>query len=303
MLQIETIYKRGCEGIGEFGDAMFMSEELHCFPRVEFVDIPFQGGSIVYCQECGAKNDDSAAFCNKCGAAIAKAEEPEVVVVHANGLSRDRIEIGTKDDGQPDVKVVKGDVPKKGIAIAIVAILLVAGAGLAYFYGNFGGNDGPTFEATDGVFVLTDSGSIDRDQTVLYKGTITITVKDGHMTYSTDINKQDAPRDTSPAAIKRYTVDLESNNTPLWPDYSPMKDMKECFSFLSGYQTTSIMCTFSDGTTTVDAYKFVCPGMSRAIYVSTDGVIYQWCEKVDSIGMSFILNGWTRTSNGGGYFS
>lgn len=258
----------------------------------------------MFCQKCGAKNDDSAAYCNKCGAAIAKAEEvPEVVVLHANGFGQKRIEIGTTDDGKPDVKVVKGDAPKKGIAIAIVAILLVAGAGLAYFYGNIGGNDGPVFEATDGVFVLTDSGTTNYDQTVLYKGTMTITVEDGHMTYSKDIKKQDAPKDTSSAAIKRYTTDLESNNTPLWPSYSPMKDMKECFSFLNGYQTTSVMCTFSNGSTVVDAYKFVCSGMARAIYVSTDGVIYQWCERVDDVGMSFILNGWTRTSNGGGSFS
>ncbi len=259
----------------------------------------------MYCQKCGAKNDDSAAYCNKCGAAIAKAEEvPEVVVVRADGL-RDRIEIGTKDDGQPDVKVVKGDVPKKGIAIAIVAILLVAGAGLAFWQFGNGGNDSTVFTPTDGVFVLTDPGSTNYDKTALYKGTVTITIEDGNMYYSMDLDKKDTIKDgitISPTVIKRYTVSTESHNTPLPPNYSPMNDMKACFPFLNGYSTTSIMCTFSDGSTEVEAYKFVNSDMARAIYVSTDGVIYQWCERVDDVGTSFILNGWTRISNYSGYF-
>lgn len=260
----------------------------------------------MFCQKCGAENSDSAVYCNKCGAAIAKVEEtPEVVVVHANGLNKNRVEIRATDDGQPDIEVVKSGASKKGIAIAIVAILLVAGAGLAFWQFGNGGDDSTVFTPTDGVFVLTDSGSTNHDKTALYKGTVTITIEGGNMYYSMDLDKKDTTKDgmtISPSVIKRYTTDLESNNTPLWPNYSPMKDMKACFPFLNGYSTTSIMCTFSDGSTEVEAYKFVNSGLARAIYVSTDGVIYQWCERVDDVGTSFILNGWTRTSNYSGYF-
>lgn len=212
----------------------------------------------MFCQKCGAKNDDSAAFCNKCGAAI-----------------------------------------------AIVAILLVAGAGLAFWQFGNGGDDSAVFTPTDGVFVLTDPGSTNHDKTALYKGTVTITIDGGNMYYSMNLDKKDTTKDgvtISPAVIKRYTVDMESHNTPLPPNYSPMNDMKACFPFLNGYSTTSIMCTFSDGSTEVEAYKFVNSGLARAIYVSTDGVIYQWCERVDDVGTSFILDGWTRTSNYSGYF-
>ncbi len=260
----------------------------------------------MFCQKCGAKNDDSAAYCNKCGAAITKAEEvPEVVVVHANGL-RDRIEIGTKDDGQPDVKVVKGDVPKKGIAIAIVAILLVAGAGLAFWQFGNGGNDSTVFTPTDGVFVLTDEGTTNSDQTLFCSGTITITMKDGVMSSNADIKKKDVVKTgitISPTVIKRSTASYpESYNVPLWPNYCPTDDMKASFAFLDDYNKTGVMCTFSDGATTVDAYKFTHNGGQYAIYVSTDGVIYEWCQSVDDLVMKFYLNGWTRTSNGTGNY-
>lgn len=258
----------------------------------------------MYCNKCGAKNDDSAAYCNKCGAAMAKAEEPEVVVVHANALSRDRIEIGTKPNGEPDVKVTKAPVSRKGIAVAVVAVLIVAVAGVAFFYAGHG-DDGPNIHYTEGVFVLTDSGSTNYDQTVLYKGTVTVTIENGNMYYSMDLDKKDVTKDgvtISPTVIKRYTTNTESNNTPLWPNYSPMNDMKASFPFLNGYSTTSIMCTFSNDMTEVEAYKFVNSSLGRAIYVSTDGVIYQWCERVDGVATSFILNGWTRTSNYSGYF-
>lgn len=260
----------------------------------------------MFCQKCGANNDDSAAYCNKCGAAIAKAEEvPEVVVVHANGL-RDRIEIGTKDGGQPDVKVVKGDVPKKGIAIAIVAILLVAGAGLAFWQFGNGGNDSAVFTPTDGVFVLTDEGTTNSDQTLFCSGTITITMKNGVMSSNADISKKDVVKTgmtLSPTVIKRSTVDYPETKNVSMMTYSPMEDMKESFDFLADYNKAGVMCTFSDGTTTVKAYKFTHVGGQHAIYVSTDGIIYEWCQSVDDLVMKFYLNGWTRTSNGTGHYN
>ena len=234
----------------------------------------------MFCQKCGTENDDSAVFCNKCGAAMNGAGKKEAATV------------------------VEARAPKKGIAIALVAILLVAGCGLAFWHFGNGGDNSATFTPTDGTFVLKDTGSTNYDQDVLYKGTVTVTLENGHMNYSMNLDKIDVAKEgitLSPTVIKRYTTWTESNNTPLWPNYSPMKDMKECFAFLNGYTTTSIMCTFSDGSTEVDAYKFVYSDRTRSIYVSTDGVIYQWCQAVDDVSMSFILDGWTRTSNYNGY--
>ncbi len=235
----------------------------------------------MFCQKCGTENNDSAAYCNRCGSPMKMGEE------------------------KPCAEAVRSPAPKKGIAIAVVAIMLVAGCGLAYFYGNLGGNDGPVFKSSDGTYILTDTGSTIYAETSLYKGTLTVTIENGNMDHTMNLDKKTVADDgvtISPTVIKRYTTSSEAHNVPLPPNYTPIDDMKSCFPFLSGFASTAIMCTFSNGSAEVDAYKFVNSDMGRAIYVSTDGVIYQWCERVDNVGMNFILNGWTRTSNGSGYF-
>ena len=93
-------------------------------------------------------------------------------------------------------------------------------------------------------------------ETVRYSGTIQITLKNGNMTYNMDVNKVKV----ADATIVQPTIkpiSYESPNASSSVNRSTMNDMKECFPFLDQYYTTLIMCTFSDGHSTVDAYKFV----------------------------------------------
>ena len=244
-----------------------------------------KGGGTMFCQKCGAENSDSSVFCKKCGVAMNCAG--------TNG--------GAATAGAPTPS-------RKGLAVAVVAILLAVGCGLAlaqlgpYGQSGTGGDDPAAFTPTNGTFSLLDGGSMNDKETVRYSGTIQITLKNGNMTYNMDVNKVKV----ADATIVQPTIkpiSYESPNASSSVNRSTMNDMKECFPFLDQYYTTLIMCTFSDGHSTVDAYKFVQSDGNRAIYVSTDGIIYQWCEKVDDVGMSFILNGWTRTSNGVGDYN
>ncbi len=235
----------------------------------------------MFCQKCGTENDDSAVFCNKCGASMNSA---------------------VKKDG---ATVAEARAPKKGIAIAVVAILLVAGCGLAFWHFGNGNDNSAAFTPTDGTFVLTDSGSTNYDQSLLCTGTVTITMKNGTMSSNVSIDKKDVVESgitISPTVIKRYTTDTSETYNTSMLSYSPMDDMKKSFGFLADYNKAGVMCTFSNGSKTVDAYKFTHIDGQHAIYVSTEGIIYEWCQSVDDLCMKFYLNGWSRTSNGSGNY-
>ena len=241
---------------------------------------------MVYCNKCGSENSEGSVFCSRCGAEIVKAPQPGIdnggkTSVQSSGVAASR---GGRDKGT-SMQIV-------ALAVVLaVAIAAVAYAGLSIL---------PQDEGS--VYATWHYTALDETDEAYLTGTLTITIEDGFMVdYDKHVDKilkddsDDPSIDLSP--WQDGVIDPPYSLIP-GPTIFPYEDSAQyhilhTYPFMVAYKDTGYSAFYTNGDTTVLAYKF--ENDDRYVYVSEAGKIISIVEKTGNNPMYFVLDGWSSS--------